>query len=173
MKVNAPENAMIRVDLAATKAWILADNLRRAGADFAQHGERCRISMEQCFNEASRAPHGIIVDRDAIHAMRAYLAKMIITAPKDLLTALFTRRLITDDDQKKWMYQDTARVLTGDPETPDVYTRVCFEMWQASRTMIERHLGLNLGDHLGIFYRIDHQDMPPDEMEKVFHSFRL
>lgn len=173
MKMNTPENAMIQVDLAATKAWILADDMRRATDDFAQHGERCRISMEQCFNEASRAPHGIIVNRDAIHAMRAYLAEMTITAPQDLLTALFTRRLITNDDQKKRMYKDTARVLTRDPETPDVYTRVCFEMWQASRTMIERYLSLNLGDHLGIFYRIDHQDMPPDEREKVFHSFQL
>lgn len=129
--------------------------------------------MQQCFDEASRTPHGIIVSRDAIHAMREYLAEMNITASQDLLDALFTRRLITDDDRKKWMYQDTARVLTGRMETPDTYTRVCFEMWQASRTMIERRLGLNLGDDLGIFYRIDHQDMPPDEMKEALHNFRL
>jgi hypothetical protein len=173
MKVNAPENIMIRMNLTMTEAWIGADDLRRAADDFAQHGETCGISMQQCFDEASRAPHGIIVNRDAIHAMRAYLAKMIITAPPDLLDALFTRRLIAGNDRKKRMYQDTARVLTVRMETPDRYTRVCFEMWQASRTMIERHLGLNLGDDLGTFYRIEHQDMPLDEREKASLALRL
>ncbi len=173
MKVNAPETAMIQMDLATTKAWIKADDLRRATADFAQHGEICGISMQRCFADASRAPHQIIVHRDPVHAMRKYISEMNITALKDLLDALFTRWLIADDDRKKWLYGDTARILTTNQEIIDPYIRVCFEMWQASRIMVERYQGLNLGDNLGTFHRIRHEPMHPYLSEKMCSSFRL